>query len=202
MNERQAVDFRASFTGIGAIGWLAMLAILITLVVVVRSVGAFGEVVFASSVGGGSDPAATQLAQFAERYELSYETNRDRFIGRSAFYVPPAPVPPPPVREPDPPRREPAPVVPSDPPPPTTYGGPRIAFVWDDRVTFENDMTLTVGGEGRGGVEVLSTNLPWSVKVRWREVEFDVQVFERTTPSFMVDPSKNEEQAGNRSGEL
>jgi len=185
MSERQAIDIRASLSGIGAMGWLAMLAIVIGLVVLVRS-----------SVGADSDPAALQLAQFAERYERSYENHRERFIGRSAFFVPPAPVPPPP---PPPPARDPVvqerPRDPGPPPPPSTYGGPKIAYVWDDRVTFENDMTLTAGGEGESGVEVLETNLPWSVKVRWREVEFDVQLFERTTPSFMVDPSENEEQA-------
>lgn len=203
MGERQAIDIRASLAGIGAMGWLAVLAIVIGLAVVVRSVGSFGEVVFASSVAGVSDPEAMQLARFVERYEQSYENNSDRFIGRSAFFVPPAPIPPAP---PPPPRRDPVetppPRDPGPPPPPSTYGGPGIAYVWDDRVTFDNDMTLIAGGEGGSGVEVISTNLPWSVKVRWREIEFDVQLFERTTPSFMVDPSENDEQAADRSGEL
>jgi hypothetical protein len=63
-------------------------------------------------------------------------------------------------------------------------------------------MTLTAGGEGRQGVEVLSTNLPWSVKLRWREVEFDVQLFERTTQQFLVPQDNNDSQAGERSGDL
>ena len=87
-----------------------------------------------------------------------------------------------------------------EPPPPSRYGGPSIAYVWDDRVTFENDMTLTAGGEGQSGVEVLSTNLPWSVKVRWRGVEFDVQLFERTTSDFLVKPE--DEPAEDQSGDL
>lgn len=202
MGER-TIDVRAQLSSISAMGWLAVLAALLALVIAFRVLLSFSVTMFASSGIDGTDPEALQLARYAERFQQGVVRDAQRFVGRSAFFVPPAPVPPPP---PPPPPRDPVETPPSrdpgPPPPPSSYGGPRIAFVWDDRVTFDNNMTLVAGGEGQNGVEVLETNLPWSVKVRWREVEFDVQLFERTTPSFLVDPSENTDQAGDRSGDL
>ncbi len=202
MNQR-TVDARALLSGIGAVGWFAILAAILALVIAFRVIVSFSMTLLATDGVDSSDPQALQLARYAERHQEAIERDAQRFVGRSAFFVPPAPVPPPP---PPPPPRDPVetppPRDPGPPPPPSSYGGPKIAYVWDDRVTFENDMTLIVGGEGQSGVEVLETNLPWSVKVRWREVEFDVQLFERTTPSFLVDPSENNDQAGERSGDL
>lgn len=202
MSDR-TVDYRGLLSSVGALGWFAILAAFLAIVIAFRVLVPFSATVFGGNGTEGADPESLQLARYAERYQEAYQRDGQRFVGRSAFFVPPAPVPPPP---PPPPPREPVvderPRDPGPPPPPSSYGGPKIAYVWDDRVTFENDMTLTAGGEGESGVEVLETNLPWSVKVRWREVEFDVQLFERTTKSFLVDPSENNDQADDRSGEL
>jgi len=199
----RTVDYRGLFASLGALGWFAILAAALAIVVAIRVLVPFSATVLGGAGAEGTDPESLQLARFAERYQESYQRDGQRFVGRSAFFVPPAPVPPPP---PPPPPRDPVETPPArdpgPPPPPSSYGGPKIAYVWDNQVTFENDMTLTAGGEGESGVEVLETNLPWSVKVRWREVEFDVQLFERTTQSFLVDPSENNDQADDRSGEL
>jgi hypothetical protein len=201
MNER-TVDYRSLATSVGLLGWGAVAMLVLALFIGVRSAMPLATDLFAgvntSAAMEQSDQRERSLLQFGEA------SNREgtRFVNRSAFFVPPAPIPPPP---PPPPVREPVievPREPVEPPPPSRYGGPKIAFVWDDPVTFENDMTLAVGGDGESGVEVLSTNLPWSVKLRWRAVEFDVQLFERTTSDFLVRPEDDEDQTGSRSGDL
>ena len=201
MTER-TVDYRVLASGLGWLGWLAVLAVALALYVGVRTaIPAAGDF-FGGTEGSAVTMEANVQERGLERFNAGLERDASRFTNRSAFFVPPAPIPPPP---PPPPPREveddPEPVVPREPPPPSRYGGPEITYVWDDQVIFDNDMTLTVGGEGQSGVEVLSTNLPWSVKVRWRGVEFDVELFERTTSDFLVEPEEDE-PTGDQSGDL
>lgn len=199
MTER-TVDYRGLLSGLGLLGWLAVLAVCLAMYVGIAAAIPVATDVFGGTNGVSVTIDANQRERGLGRFGSELERDTRRFTNRSAFFVPPAPIPPPPP--PPPPREveeEPEPVVPREPPPPSRYGGPEIAYVWDDRVTFENDMTLTVGGEGQSGVEVLSTNLPWSVKVRWRGVEFDVQLFERTTSDFLVQP---EDEPEDQSGDL
>ncbi len=202
MNERH-VDYRALASSVGLLGWFAVVMLIVALYIGVRSAIPMASDFFATVDTSGAVEESADAAKNMELFEQASLKDAERFIGRSVFFVPPAPVPPPP---PPPPPREPVertpPPDPGPPPAPSVYGGPKIAFVWNDQVTFENDMTLTVGGEGQSGVEVLSTNLPWSVKLRWREVEFDVQLFERTTQNFLVQPEDDEDQTGDRSGDL
>lgn len=202
MNERQ-VDYRALATSVGLLGWLAVGMLIVAFYIGVRSSIPMVSDFFVTVDASGAVEESADAARNIELFEQASLKDANRFIGRSAFFVPPAPIPPPP---PAPPAREPEvkpePTEPVAPPPPSRYAGPEIAYVWDDRVIFENDMTLTVGGEGQNGVEVLSTNLPWSVKVRWRGVEFDVQLFERTTQDFLVQPEDDQDQTGDRSGDL
>ncbi len=200
MTER-TVDYRGLASGLGWLGWLAVVAFGLALYAGVASVVPAAKDFFGRTSSSAVSIDANLRERGLERFSSDLERDATRFTNRSAFFVPPAPIPPPPP--PPPPRDEeedPEPVVPREPPPPSRYGGPSIAYVWDDRVTFENDMTLTAGGEGQSGVEVLSTNLPWSVKVRWRGVEFDVQLFERTTSDFLVKPE--DEPAEDQSGDL
>ncbi len=202
MTER-TIDYRALVSGLGWLGWLAVLALCLALYIGVMAAVPVASDLFDVTRSSSVTIDANQRGRGLERFGSDLDRDKSRFINRSAFFVPPAPIPPPPP--PPPPRVEeedPEPVVPREPPPPSRYGGPPIAYVWDDRVTFENDMTLTVGGEGQSGVEVLSTNLPWSVKVRWRDVEFDVQLFERTTSDFLVQPEDEDDRDTSRSGDL
>ena len=46
------------------------------------------------------------------------------------------------------------------------------------RVLFEDQDWLAVG-EAEGDLEVLESLAPWSIRVRWKGVEFDVPLFER-----------------------
>lgn len=201
MNDR-SVDYKSLATSIGLLGWLALGMLGLAILVGVRSAVPLASVALQGAAGSVSGEMTAQADRRIAQFVEASSREADRFANRSVFFVPPAPVPPPP---PLPPPREPVVEVerePVAPPPPSRYGGPKIAYVWDDRVVFENDMTLTVGGEGQSGVEVLSTDLPWSVKLRWREVEFDVQLFERTTSDFLVRPEDDEDQTGSRSGDL
>ena len=45
--------------------------------------------------------------------------------------------------------------------------------------------TFEVGGEGKRGIRVVSTSAPWSARVEWKEVEFDVELFKRTTERYL-----------------
>lgn len=211
MNER-SVDWKTLLNGIGLLGWVALLAVALAVIIAVRALLPLGVDLVAGGgpVAIGADTQQTRdefLARTVERYQANFVREAERFNGRSVFFVPPVPVPPPPPPLPPVERPVVEPRDPGPPPPPTRYGGPGIVYVWDDEVKFDNDMVLKVGGEGQSGVEVLSTDLPWSVKVRWREVEFDVQLFERTTPQFLVPREQNQgndndNQADERSGDL
>ncbi len=113
----------------------------------------------------------------------------DQVVGRSMFFRPPAPPPPPPpVRDPEP-RPDPGP-----PPKPTRYGGPEIIAMIDGHVWFDNGNILEVGGEGDGEIRVVDWSPPWSARVEWEEVEFDVELFKRTSEQYL-DPVTQDEEA-------
>ena len=117
------------------------------------------------------------------------DTAEERFNGRSIFYVPREPVrdrpPPPPPRVPDrtpppepEPRRDPPP-----PPPPSEYGGPEIQSILGNNVFFANGKRVSVG-ETVESVKVLRISGPFTVRLGWREAEFDVQLFTQDMPAF------------------
>lgn len=113
----------------------------------------------------------------------------EQIDGRSPFFVPDAPVPPPKpvvVQKEEPAR--PPPVI----PPPSRYGGPAIVAMIDGKVWFDNGSRLEVGEED-GGVAVRRIDAPWSATVRWKDVEFDVPLFERDA---IVTPKPKEPSPG------
>jgi len=99
-----------------------------------------------------------------------------RIDGRSLFFVPSAPPPPPPpaVAEAD----RPPPAPPPPPPPPARYGGPQIVALINDTVWFAGGEKVAAGESG-GGVRVIAVDAPWSAKVEWSGVEFEVDLFAR-----------------------
>ena len=107
--------------------------------------------------------------------------------GRSMFVVPP---PPNAIAEADQPEPE-AEVAEGPAPTPTRYGGPDPIAVINNAVWFSDSTDVPVGRE-RSGVEVVSVdNAPWTVRLRWREVEFDVEIFENTTQTFLQQNSES-----------
>lgn len=146
---------------------------------------------------GGGVPAATAGGQAVAGSVTADQ--RARLDGRSPFFVPSAPPPPPPPPPPPaPPAPAPAPPPPPAPPPaPGSYGGPAIVGVANDVVWFEDNLRLVVGGPGEGELAVLASAAPWSVRVRWKGVEFDVPILPRDA---IVLPPASDPPMGEREG--
>ncbi len=129
--------------------------------------------------------ASRQLADQKQRIDAfsgRLDGQLDQLMGRSMYFLPPKPPPerkPPPPAPPAPPKKDPGP-----PPPPSRYGGPKIIAMMGDTVWFEGARVSV--GEEHDGAKVISTAPPWSAKIEWKEVEFDVELFARTTPDFLV----------------
>jgi hypothetical protein len=161
-------------------------AISVTAIAVVGSVPPLLDAVFADA------PAPADLAgrfeQYAEGHEKMAAENRARFDGRSFFFAPkPPPDWSPPRREvtPPPPRprtepRDPTPPPPPPPPPPVRYNGPEVIGMDGQSVYFDKDgIRIGVGETNEDlGVTVLSVEgAPWTVKISYRDTEFDLPLF-------------------------
>lgn len=100
--------------------------------------------------------------------------------GRSLFFIPPRPAPPPPTRpKDDTPRPPPPPPV---DPKPSRYGGPSIQAIVTGSVWFSDGKKAEVGetiGSGSSAVTVLAADSPYAVKLKWKEQEWDVPMFDR-----------------------
>ncbi|MCW5756132.1 MAG: hypothetical protein KIT54_02745 [Phycisphaeraceae bacterium] len=113
---------------------------------------------------------------------------RAQLDGRSPFYVPSPPPPPPPPAPPPPPPPPPAP-PPAPPPPPSTYGGPKVVAVVHDRVLFADKRWVSVGEGKDDDLVVLEASAPWSIRVRWKGIEFDVPLLPRDRLVLPTDKS-------------
>jgi hypothetical protein len=134
----------------------------------------------------GADPTQARLGEFLTGHEQDLVVYRDRFNGRSMFFMPSPPrrtrvTLPPPV---DDDGGEPAP----PPPRPTVYEGPSVLFVVGDEVWFHDGVRVRVGEEGSNGVTVISSSPPWEVKLGHRGGEFPVVLFERAQPGLDEKP--------------
>ena len=100
--------------------------------------------------------------------------------GRSMFFVPPRPRPPrPTVVEDDTPR---------EPVKPSRYGGPSMIAMVNGAVLFADGQRVKVGESGRG-VKVVGVTPPWSARLEYQGVEFDVELFQRD--SSVVRPASH-----------
>lgn len=96
----------------------------------------------------------------------------DQFEGRSFFFTPPRPIPPPP---PPPPKIETVDLPPPPPPPITKYEGPSIIGVAAGYVWFSDGKKMRIGGETENNMRVVSLyDAPWTARIEWKGVEFDV----------------------------
>ncbi|MEQ8843992.1 MAG: hypothetical protein RIB58_03980 [Phycisphaerales bacterium] len=160
---------RSAWILVGAAGAAAGVAMLVSLAGIARSMAQ--SLPQGSSLVGDTQEMGDVTAGY-----------RAQLDGRSPFFVPGAPPPPPPPAPPPAPPAPPPP-PPAPPPPPSSYGGPKVVAVVNDRVLFDNKDWLGIGEES-GELEVLGASAPWSIRVRWKDVEFDVPLLERDRVVF------------------
>jgi hypothetical protein len=148
---------------------------------VVTLSGMFSLLLALLTFGGNVDPATT-LENSLKKHEQLAKVDRDRFDGRSAFFMPPAPVrnipkpaPPPKIEKPLPP---PAPVISAE------YRGEKPKSVLGPIVYFENFQIKV--GEENNGIKVLATNAPWSVKLGYEGGEYEVVLWTRSKEDFFT----------------
>ena len=128
-------------------------------------------------------PAATERehvddAARLQRFAEALAAHGSQVNGRSLFFVPPRPRPPRPEVVVD--------TSPREPPKPTRYGGPAITALVNNQVWFNAGQRVRLGESGRG-VKIVSMNAPWSARIEWQGVEFDVDLFQRdsvVTPPY------------------
>jgi hypothetical protein len=152
--------------------------------ILVGAAGAAASVAVIVAIAGVAQSAALSLPEAepagAGGSELGDVTAayRAQLDGRSPFFVPgPPPPPPPPAPPPAPPPPPAAP--PAPPPPPSAYGGPKVVGVVNGQVLFDDKRTLAVGDTGGDDLRVLDSSAPWSIRVLWKGVEFDVPLLGR-----------------------
>lgn len=174
--QRMGERVRAAWGRLDGWGMVALGVALLAIVVLCVSGWPLVRDALTRRVGDVAELEAEQEKQVG-LYTSAMEERVKQINGRSMFFVPPAPAE---VAEKE---KEPEDEGPA--PEPTRYGGPDVIAVVNGTVWFGNDRRIAVGEE-RDGIKVVSVGeSPWSVKLEWRGVEFDVQVFERTTGRFL-----------------
>lgn len=163
---------------LGPLGLFAVLASMGTLVLL--CIGA-SRVARAAMVWP-SEPGAREAdeKERAERFAAAFDGRLAQFRGRSMFFLPPEPPPPPP------PPSEPTEHGSGPQSKPTSYAGPAIIAMVNDTVWFDDGRRLDLGEDDAAGLVVMSINPPWSARLRWNGVEFEVPLFDRTTPRFLT----------------
>lgn len=152
--------------------------------VLVGAAGAAAGVAIVIGLGRLAQSAMLSLptvdSMVGERTELGDVTAgyRAQLDGRSPFFVPGAPPPPPPPAAPPAPPAPPPP-PPAPPPAPSSYGGPGVVAVVNGSVLFADKRMLAIGDDANEELQVLEASAPWSIRVRWKGVEFDVPLLRR-----------------------
>ncbi|MSR33673.1 MAG: hypothetical protein EXS12_02560 [Phycisphaerales bacterium] len=161
--------------------WTPKLATTLALIVITGVLalrGLLSVILALFTFGGDADPAAT-LENSLKTHDQLAKIDRDRFDGRSAFFMPVAPVriipkpPPPKVEKPLPP---PAPVIPLE------YLGKKPIAILGPMVYFDN-FQIKVGEESNG-IKVIATNAPWNVKLGYEGGEYEVAIWEQKKEDF------------------
>ncbi|MBX3354722.1 MAG: hypothetical protein KF724_03375 [Phycisphaeraceae bacterium] len=130
-------------------------------------------------------------------HDETAKLHRERFEGRSLFFIPIRPADPTPPPPPPPPQRdERPPPPPPEPAPPAEYTGPKVIACIGNMVFFADSMQLGKGEE-RSGVRVVSTNPPWSVTLHHLKKDYVVSILPDSNESFFggslstISPSSN-----------
>ena len=131
------------------------------------------------------------LAELLVAHTETAQSSRDRFIGRSPFFVPrrppTRPVARPPAREPEPSEEhETEPQPPSGPP--STYQGPKPTSLLGKAVFFRSKKAWISVGEEEVGVSVVSIKDPWTVVLGHSGGEYDVSLWGDRNDEFFTVP--------------
>lgn len=166
--------WRSAMASMSRAGWFAVAGIALALITLTTASTALVKAFLVR----GADSTASQQQQTERlaRFNEAFDRQLTQFGGRMAFY----PLPPPPE-----PKTVEEVKVEGPPPKPTSYNGPEIIALIGDTVWFKDGQVLHVGEKGSGELEVVEPRGPWSAVLRWRGVEFDVPLFERTTQEFL-----------------
>lgn len=174
-------DFRAiiarSARTLGVPGGAALIASAIAIVAIGEQVPAL--------VRAAITPAPPPLGAEAEdskrieTFRAGFEGHLAQANGRSMFFIPPEPPPPPPPPEPE--------SEPQPDPPPSSYGGPAIIAMVGDTVWLADGTRLSFADEQARDIDIVSLNPPWGARLKWKGVEFDVPLFDRTTGRFLLE---------------
>ena len=162
---------------------LSVASLLAASVVVILQLPGIASALMVPSISDDTTPES--LKDSLAKHEQVTALNRERFIGRSIFFTPPAPkivVADKPPEDAGPP---PEPVKPPPPEIPMEYGGPDIIALLGDQVHVAGPKMIKLGvADEELGLTVLEFVPPWSVKVRWlkkpgnyAEGEYVVEMF-------------------------
>ncbi len=132
-----------------------------------------------------ADPAAGKaFERLLAKHDEALLASRERFDGRSAFFMPTPPAPPPPKTPPKPPEDVKPPAPPPPPPPPSTYTGPKVIACIGSSILFVDGMRLDLGEE-RNGVKVVATNPPWTVTLHHLGKDYEVSTLPDSNEKFL-----------------
>ncbi len=175
-------DPKAIARTLGVPGCIAVVALLGALFVVAREVPAFVSALMLPR-GVGKETVA-QSAQRTEQYNAAFDGYLAQVDGRSMFFVP---APPRQAAKTEDKAKDDKPSV------PTSYGGPKIIAMINDKVWFDDNTSASIGADENSGLKVVGLNTPWGARIAWRGVEFDVPLFDRTTERFIEKRGRKEE---------
>ena len=170
---------------------VAITMILIVLAVELPLVSSTGTAIFSNV------PEKDTNADLIEQHKMVMQTDRDRFNGRSFFFMPPSPPrPKPKVDKPKaaaPPPPPPPPKVNTTPPKPSypkNYTGPDLEAIVGPTAFFRagsGKLIIVNVGDTKQDIEVLGTDPPRSIEVKYKGGgPYAVQLFEmEAEPEFL-----------------
>jgi hypothetical protein len=174
--------FKAAYAALGIPGRIAFGVGLFALVALAISVYGFTSGLIKSSV---SIPPGAGGPQ-AEQHKAEFDRYLAQFNGRSLFIVPGN------RRKPD---YAPSVAETTAPKAPDRYEGPDIIAMILDTVWFADGKRMKVGDPAQDNLEVVGVNAPWEAKVKWKDVEFTVPLFQRDRLVIKDDSKPNATEA-------
>ena len=163
--------------------WLGIcMLVLITLTLAWLAVQAI-PVIRTAQLPARPESALRTDEQRLEEFAAELSNHRAMVDGRSMFFVPPRPRPPRVEQIVD--------DTPRERPKPSRYGGPSIVAMVNGAVLFSDGQRVKLGESGRG-VKIVSMSPPWSARIEWEGVEFDVDLFQRDSTVLRTSHSSSE----------
>lgn len=169
--------------------------LLISTVAIVATIGvavaAIPSVFSAATSPDGEEHSDAFLADLLVAHTETAQSDRNRFLGRSPFFVPRRP-PTRPVTQP--PAREPVPLdepetTPQPPAgPPATYQGPKPTSLLGEAVFFRSKEAWIFVGDEESGISVLAIKDPWTVVLGYSGGEYDVGLWGDRNDDFFTVP--------------